>query len=106
MKVRMGGLGLHLTTNPTGNFSFKGRVPVNLAWVNKDGSILNALEAKDVATANYPAMLAKTRVFNHPADALDAAEKLNVFVDSIDENAKAILATDGYLDEKDYGDRG
>lgn len=103
---KVGGLGLHLMKNPAGNFSFVGRIPVTLAWLNKDGSELTPTEAMEVVRANYPAMLAKARVFEHPADAIEAAEKLGVFIDSIDEESEAILAIDGYLDEKDYGDRG
>ena len=100
--VKMGGLGLHLIKNPAGTFSFKGRVPVTLAWLNKDGSELSLDEAWHVSKANYPAMLAKTRVFESAADALDAAEKLGVLIDSIDEDAEAELHALGLLDDKDY----
>ncbi len=99
-------LGLHLILNPAGTYSFKGSVPVQLSWVNKDGSFLSIEESIEVARANYPAMLAKSRVFELAADALEAAEKLGAHVDSIDEVAEAELAALGLLDEKDYGDRG
>lgn len=99
-------LGIHLILNPAGTYSFKGTIPVQLGWVNKDGSLLTIEEAVEVARSNYPAMLAKARVFKYPDEALEAAEKLGVHVDSIDEVAEAELAGLGLLDEKDYGDRG
>jgi hypothetical protein len=99
-------LGIHLIKNPAGTYCFRGTVPVFLIYVNKDGSELSAEEAIEVARANYPAMLAKSRVFEHPADALELADKFGIHVNSIDKDAEAELRADGYMDEKDYGDRG
>lgn len=99
-------LGIHLIKNPAGTYSFKGTIPVVLGWVNKDGSELTEDEAKEVARSNYPAMLAKSRVFEYPEDAIAAATVLSVHINSIDEDAEAELAANGLLDEKDYGDRG
>jgi len=102
----MRGLGVHLILNPAGTYSFKGTIPVQLAWINKDGTELTNEQAAEVARANYPAMLAKTRVFQHPEDALEAAKKYKIGITSIDNVAEAELAAQGLLDEKDYGDRG
>jgi len=99
-------LGIHLILNPAGTYSFKGTIPVTLGWVNKDGTELTNEQATEVARSNYPAMLAKSRVFQHPEDALEAAEKMGITITSIDNIAEAELAAQGLLDEKDYGDRG
>ncbi len=66
-------LGIHLMKNPAGTFSFVGSIPVQLVWLNKDGSELTDPQAKQVARANTPAMLAKTRVFPTIAEAITVA---------------------------------
>lgn len=79
------GLGVHITKNPKGTFSFKGTIPVELGWVNKDGSELNPEQAKEVARANNPAMIAKARVFKTSKEAVKAAKKYKTGVTSVDE---------------------
>jgi len=70
--------GVHLIKNPKGTWSFKGSIPVELGWVNKDGSELTPEQAKEVARSNQPALLAKTRVFKTPAEARKMATKYKV----------------------------
>lgn len=69
------GMGIHLMKNPAGTWSFTGTIPVELGWLNKDGSELNPKQAKEVARANMPAMLAKTRVFKTSKEAIKVAKK-------------------------------
>lgn len=70
-----GQFGLHLMKNPAGTYSFVGSVPVELGWLSKSGKELTPDEAKEVARANMPAMLAKTRVFKTPQEAFKVAKK-------------------------------
>jgi len=71
-----GRLGLHVLKNPAGTYSFVGSVAVELGWLNKDGTPLTPKQAKEVARANNPGMIAKTRVFKTEKEAFKAAKKL------------------------------
>ena len=61
---------------PTGVYVFSGfHIPVQLTFVNKDGSELSDEEATAVARANIPAMLAKSRSYKSIKDAMKDAKK-------------------------------
>ena len=62
---------------PSGKWGFVGNVDVRLHFVAKDGSELTPEQAKEVAHASNPAMLAKTRVFSSPLEALQEAKRLH-----------------------------
>jgi hypothetical protein len=96
------GLGVHILKNPKGTYSFKGTVPVELAWVNKDGSELNTEQAKEVARANNPAMIAKARVFRSSKEALKAAKKFKTGVTSVDEQINVDWKILEDPDEEEY----
>ena len=89
------GLGVHIIKNPKGTFSFKGTIPVELGWVNKDGSEMNPEQAKEVARANNPAMIAKARVFKTSKEASKAAKKYKTGVTSVDEAKKEFTKSRG-----------
>lgn len=67
-------LGIHLSKNPAGTYSFSGTVPVRLARTNKDGSRLNDEEVRLVSQSCMPALHSKCRVWDSKEDALRAAE--------------------------------
>lgn len=74
---------LTLIKNPAGTYSFVGSVPVKLGMCNKDGSMLTDSQAEQVARANCPALIAKSRAFKTPKDAFRAAVKLGIKVSEI-----------------------
>ena len=79
MKARKAAYKVHMIQYPTGRFGFAGwRVPVSLVWVNKDGSELTEQQQMEVARANTPAMLAKTRSFKTIKEAVQAAKKVGI----------------------------
>ena len=53
----------HIIQYPSGRWGFVGHVAVKLGWVNKDGSELTDEQAKRLASASNPAMLARSRSF-------------------------------------------
>ncbi len=72
--------GLHLMKNPAGSYSFVGSVPVFLGYKEKDGSPLTQETAAKLAHISSPALIAKSRVYQTPAEALQAADEIGVNV--------------------------
>lgn len=56
-------LGVDVILCPSGKYAFVGTIPVECAWVNKDGTELNQEQADKVCQAPMPGMIAKRRVF-------------------------------------------
>ena len=60
---------LSIIQYPNGKFGFVGSVPVEFAYVHKEGYEITPSEARELATSSNPAMTAKrcgitTRAFN------------------------------------------
>lgn len=74
-QIVAGNIGMNVIQNPTGTWSFVGRVPAHLALVMKDGSPVTA-EAAKIASSFGPA-LAKVRTRSWPTkeEALAAASQ-------------------------------
>jgi hypothetical protein len=74
---------LVLMKAPSGKWIFRGSVPVNLAYVMKDGSPLTAATKEQLRHASTPAMIARTRVWDSKEEALTSARQEQAVITQI-----------------------
>jgi hypothetical protein len=81
-KLWSGGLGLHVTLNPAGTWSFVGTVPIGLQYFRRDGSPLTDEDVKRITMcgAGLFRKTIGTRTWPSREEAIAEAEKLGFAV--------------------------
>lgn len=79
----MKNLGLHIIKNPSGSYSFVGRVPVELGFTTKAGNTVSPEEVESQLRLPASYRTIKSRSFSCIQDALREATRLGYSVEGI-----------------------